>query len=152
MRTPAAQAAALIRKELKKHGVKASVKSENYSMGSSVRVTMEDELPAIVAKIKVFAAKFQYGHFDGMNDIYEYSNDNPDLPQAKHVFVQCHYSKQYEQEAWEMVRSSLHGMDAFDADYRNVNNHDATQHVFRVLNGSDDFVGFWATKKPRIAA
>ena len=32
-------------------------------------------------------SKYQYGHFDGMNDIYEYSNSREDIPQAKYIHV-----------------------------------------------------------------
>lgn len=65
----AAKAAALIRKHLKKHNIKASVTSDNYSMGSSVDVTIkQDTLPAMVQDIKNYCAQYQYGHFDGMTD------------------------------------------------------------------------------------
>lgn len=80
-----AQAAAAIREELKTKfkGVKFSVTSDNFSMGNSVDIRWtdgptEDEVSAI-------SGKYQYGHFNGMEDIYEYSNSREDIPQAKYV-------------------------------------------------------------------
>jgi hypothetical protein len=32
--------------------------------------------------------KYQYGHFNGMEDIYEYSNNNDAIPQTKYLFVE----------------------------------------------------------------
>jgi hypothetical protein len=33
---------------------------------------------------------YQYGHFNGMEDIYEYSSMIPDLPQVKFVQISYH--------------------------------------------------------------
>lgn len=85
----AAQAAKAIRKELKAAfpGVKFSVRSENFAGGNAVNVTWSD--PAADQKaVNELVKKYQYGHFNGMDDIYEYSNTNSDLPQAKYVFAQ----------------------------------------------------------------
>ena len=38
-------------------------------------------------KVNEIIKKYQYGHFNGMEDIYEYSNSRDDIPQAKFVFV-----------------------------------------------------------------
>ncbi len=150
--TEAAQAAKMIRKELKKHGIKAKVKSENYSMGSSVNITLNNELPKTVELVTSFAKAFQYGHFDGMNDIYEHSNNNDDLPQAKFVFVENAYSDELKQSVWDLVHVKLQGMDYYNADFKQVTEYDPNHHVSMVLNGTDDFVGFWASMKPRQAA
>lgn len=73
--TYAALAAANIRLELKAAfpGVKFSVKSENYSMGSSVNIYWTGG-PA-VEDVKKISNKYEYGSFDSMNDIYEYTGD-----------------------------------------------------------------------------
>lgn len=73
-------------------GIKFSVKSDSFSMGDSVNVSYEDG-PAyhIVDDI---ASKYQYGHFNGMEDIYEYSNRRDDLPQSKYVHVSRSQSKE----------------------------------------------------------
>jgi len=38
-------------------------------------------------QVNKITKKYQYGHFDGMIDCYEYSNNREDIPQAK--FVMC---------------------------------------------------------------
>lgn len=81
-------AAKSIRKELKSKfkGVKFSVRSKSYSMGSSVDVSWENgptqnEVSAIINK-------YQYGDFDGMTDSYNYRSDRPKTEgSAKHVFA-----------------------------------------------------------------
>ena len=86
--TEAAQVAKLIRQDLKKTfpGTKFRVKSSNFSMGDSVDVYWEDGVPDELVKKRI--KKYQYGHFDGMQDLYEYSNTRDDIPQAKYVHTQ----------------------------------------------------------------
>jgi hypothetical protein len=90
-RTPStqAQAAAAIRKELKAAfpTVKFSVTSESFSGGDAVRIDWTDG-PTSESVDKI-VRKYQYGHFDGMIDLYEYSNRRDDLPaQVKYVSTQ----------------------------------------------------------------
>lgn len=100
--TEAAQVAKLVRADLKKHfpGVKASVTSSTFSMGDAVDITIKtidgeeyayrtnEKHKAIRREIDLFMEKYQYGHFDSMNDIYESSNRRDDIPQVK--FLQIH--------------------------------------------------------------
>jgi len=83
--TEAAEAAKLIRAELKKAfpNVKFSVRSNNYAGGDSVYVRWTDG--PVWDAVTEITRKYQYGHFDGMEDIYEYSNDIEGLPQVKYV-------------------------------------------------------------------
>lgn len=95
-----AAAAQMIRAELKKHGIKATVKSDCYSGGNSVRVRIQQDVcPATRKAVTDFAEQFQYGHFDGMTDSYEYSNRRRDLPQVRFVFVEVDYSDEIIQAA-----------------------------------------------------
>ena len=94
-----AHAAKLIRQELKKNGIPAQVKSEIYTGGSSVRIELESPLLSTYKKVEEFCNQFQEGHFNGMEDIYEYSNSNPDLPQVKFVFVNINHSDERRQAA-----------------------------------------------------
>lgn len=75
-----------IREELKANfeGVKFSVKSETYSGGDSVRIEWTDG--PTTAEVTKFTAKYQYGSFNGMEDIYEHTNSREDIPQAKYIF------------------------------------------------------------------
>ena len=53
-KTEAAQVAAIVKAELRKHGIACSVRSSNFSMGDSVSVRVYDQMPATVAKIREF--------------------------------------------------------------------------------------------------
>lgn len=86
-KTTHAQCAALIRKELKAAGIKASVTSESFSMGNAVNVALNNVAPEIREIADKICNKYQYGHFDGMTDCYEYSNKNDNIPQVKFVCV-----------------------------------------------------------------
>lgn len=83
--TTAAQTAKAIRTELKSTfpNVKFSVTSESFSMGNAVRISWTDGPKS--SDVDSVTNKFCYGHFDGMNDMYEISNSIEGLPQVKFV-------------------------------------------------------------------
>lgn len=89
-----AAAAAQIRAEMKRLGLTGTVRSYSYSGGNSVHITVTctgaDMLEKFSA-LETFASQYQYGHFDGMVDLYEYSNRRDDLPQVKFVIVSLEY-------------------------------------------------------------
>lgn len=89
--TPWAAAAKAIRGELKEAfpETKFKVTSTSFSMGDAVDVRWTGG-PS-VEEVEQFTRKYQYGHFDGMTDIYDMSNSRDDLPQAK--YVQTHRSQ-----------------------------------------------------------
>jgi len=135
-KTNQALAAQAIRKELKALGIKASVKSKGYSMGDSVNVYLSDETPEVVAQVKDLTGKYQYGHFNGMEDIYEYSNCSDDLPQTKFLFVNNEISDELRAKVTTFV-------DNYYAD-----TCDKGSLVHQTLNGVADN-GFWnATPVP----
>lgn len=82
-----AKCAQHIRNDLKKAfpGIKFRVASEIYSMGTSVLVEWVNG-PTIQI-IESIIKKYQYGHFNGIEDIYEHSNERDNIPQVK--FVSC---------------------------------------------------------------
>ena len=153
-RTEAAQAAATIRKQLKSNGIPASVTSDNYSMGSSVTVTLNDPMPATLEAVEKFAAKFQYGSFDGMRDIYNSDNVRDDIPQAKYVSVSPRYSAELKQAAYDYLRGHLVGYEDApesydDAQHQMINNEWVSQTVYRTLRGAMN-TRFWSTRKPHL--
>ena len=141
-----AAAAKAIRAELKKHGVAGTVRASSYSGGSSVTVTLTDELPATVDAVRAFAGQFQYGHFDGMTDGYEYSNSRDDIPQVRFVFVQNEISEARLASAWNYCLAN-------HADCNTVSGF-RTYSEDQIL--SDLMSGRWGTwladQKPRAAA
>ena len=74
---------ARVKAELKKAypNVKFSVRSDYLSVKVSwvngVTVKMVEEI----------TSKYQHGRFDGMTDMYEYTNSRQDIPQVDYVFL-----------------------------------------------------------------
>lgn len=81
-----AQAAQAIREELKANfkGIKFSVTSEGYSMGDNVNVSWQDGPTS--DQVEAITGKYQAGHFNGMEDIYEYDKNPANVPQTKYLF------------------------------------------------------------------
>lgn len=88
-----AAAAKQIRTILKKAFPKTKfrVVSDSYAGGDSVYIRWEDG-PTDNA-VKELTHHYQEGHFNGMEDIYEYSNDRDDIPQTKHVLRNRSFSE-----------------------------------------------------------
>jgi len=86
-------AAKLIRKELKAAfpGVVFSITSRSFAGGNDVQIDWTDG-PTFDTVMKI-AGKYEYGHFNGMEDIYEYSNSRDDIPQVKFVMAQREFSE-----------------------------------------------------------
>ena len=138
MKSIPAQVAAIIRKELKKHGIKARVRSESFSMGNAVNVNIKQDItPGAKKEIEAFCGQFQQGHFNSMEDIYEYSNRNDNIPQVKWVSVEVDYSDEIRQAAKDHI-DNIHGIDEWEKD----------KYAWMALNGS--WGEFWTSRKPRI--
>jgi hypothetical protein len=153
MKTESAKAAAIIKAELKKHGIKASVRSRNFSMGDAVDITVYDQLPAVFKKIEEFSGQFQYGSFNGMEDIYEYTNSRKDIPQAKYVHVRNEYSDELRQKAWSFIRE-YYGYDDQPEDVKEASRIYLSKHcewadtiIYRTLRNEG---AFWTANKPRV--
>lgn len=125
-----AQVAKALKQYCKGLGVTVSAKSESFSLGDSVRIRMENQPPAVFRKIEKHAKQYQYGHFDGMSDMYEYSNKDSSIPQSKYVFVDNDYSDEVKQKAWDFIRARFAG-------------GDAAPQKLRDCNGAFQFHGEW---------
>lgn len=110
--TPAAKAAAMIRKSLKAQGLDVKVTSSNFSMGNSVSVSMTDQRPDVCRLVEQYCANFRSGHFDAMTDCYEYSNRSTNLPQTKYLTVTNHMSAGMRDAIYQHVRQSWGGGEA----------------------------------------
>ena len=65
-----------------------SAKSSSYSGGDSINIVLgRFTSDKDFEKAKAIVDTFQYGHFDGMTDMYEYSKVREDIPQVKYAFV-----------------------------------------------------------------
>jgi hypothetical protein len=145
VQTTHAKAAKLIRQELKNIPVIASVRSYSYAGGSSVRISLVDADPKTRKEVEVLVGKYQYGHFDGMNDIYEYSNSRDDLPQAKFVIVENEMSSDMKASVQQFCKKNYCGFDKGDVFKDNSHVPEmgeyATTVAWRVFSGSEN--GFW---------
>lgn len=155
-----AAAAKQIRVWLKAQGIKARVNSEGYSMGSSVRIEIYDQPPEVVEKVNAFAKQYQYGHFDGMQDLYEYSNSRKDIPQAKYVSVRNELSDELKQEIWDFAMAYYLGaLENAPADAKAAMNfriYDFNQYgsevIYRMASGGYGDNQFWDFKKEQLKA
>lgn len=157
MASTQAQAAAMIRKHLKAHGIAARVTSESASMMTAVNVRLTgDPLPATRKAVEEYCKQFQYGHFDGMIDMYEYSNSRDDIPQVKYVSVDTDYSEEIRQEVYEYLCENFADFGHLSGNYLDNCNASAGSEwvstwVHRVLYGSLT-CDFWTARKPRVRA
>ena len=145
-----ALAAAAIRKELKAAGIKASVTSEGYSMGDSVNISLVDASPETMKAVNSLCKKYQYGHFDGMNDIYEHSNSRNDIPQTKFVMIRNENSDATKQAIYDTIRTGWAGGEELPETYeagRNIHFQGdyISALVWRMFCDSDS--RYWNDKK-----
>ena len=125
-----ASAAKMIRAGLKERGIKASVRTSTGSMTSSINVDIKQDVDPVTFKaIKAFAEQFQMGNFNGMEDIYEYSNSQ-DFAQVKYVFVSVEWSDEIKAE-----------VAAYIENISNLQNGNHEQYKHMALNGS--WGDFW---------
>jgi len=92
-----------IKKELKTKfpNIKFSVKSQNFAGGNSVTIRYTDGTAK--PEVEDVTRKYQYGHFDGSIDLYEYSNTRKDIPQAKYVMVERDFSPEAKQKLMKVL-------------------------------------------------
>ncbi len=127
----AAQAAAAIREELKQFaGVKFTVKSENFAGGNSVHIGWTDGPTSEM--VNDIIKKYQYGHFNGMEDIYENTNSRNDIPQAKYVSGQRDRSPETEAQILEDIKKE------YSAEYlTELRDHELQNMIYRKFNEMD---------------
>lgn len=123
MQSNQAKAAREIRELLKSLSVPAKVSSKGYSMGDHVNVDLTNQPPKIVDQIKKLTGKYQYGHFDGMIDLYEYSNTRDDIPQTKYLFVNNEFDEVIKKHTYKWIKQHYAGMENAPAEYDESHNY-----------------------------
>ena len=83
----AAQVSKLLKAKAKSLGLEVRASSKNFSGGNSVDIKVLKGSDKSFNELKEYSIQFKEGHFDGMNDIYEYSNSRDDIPQTKYLFI-----------------------------------------------------------------
>lgn len=89
---------ALLKKEFP--NIRFSVTSKRYSGGNNVDVRWN--LGPTTETVDALIGKFQEGSFDGMIDLYEYTNSRTDIPQAKYVFAKRDYQSEMEIQNYKL--------------------------------------------------
>jgi hypothetical protein len=153
--TKAAQAAKLIRQALTAQGLVVRVKSRNFSMGDAVDVHMTDQWPEIAKLVRAYCGRFQYGSFNAMEDMYEYTPKNSDLPQAKFVHVSNEISDAMREAIYQHIRTAWGGGETLPATYaegRNERFNDTyvQDFVYRLFVGEWTKT-FWESRKKQAA-
>jgi hypothetical protein len=140
--SPHAQAAKAVRAELKRlfPTTKFSVTSESFAGGDAVNIAWTDG--PTQSRVNAAVNQYQEGHFDGMIDLYEYSNDRPDIPQAKYVHGQRRESDERRAEAlayvnrrygWNLKQSGVYG---YENDHHTGSGW-ASREIGRTLHAQD---------------
>ena len=145
-----AAAAAMVRRWMRENGFVGRVNADSYAGGSSVNIYVQDLPPNRLEELENYAGQFEYGHFDGMIDLYEYSNVREDIPQVRFVFVNNEISAEMRQRIWDFLRGYYNGMEnapenAQDAGlYRNQNFQEyGNVLIYRAFRGGYMQNEFW---------
>lgn len=107
--TPSMQARAAkeVRQYLKAQGIKGKVTSSSGAGTTSINVDLLNPTPAIAEQVKTFTKQYQYGHFDGMTDSYEYSNTVEGRPQVRFAFVRSDFDAETKQAALDALADAF---------------------------------------------
>ena len=126
-----AGAAANIKAELKSlyPFIKFSCTSDSFSMGDSVNVNWTDG--PTDREVNDIIKKYQYGHFDGMADMYESTNRRSDIPQSKYVSGSRTQS--------EDLKALLPQLEELLKNYHSDDYHNSTERIFYRLCSKTSF-------------
>lgn len=109
-----------IRSFMKKAGIDCTVSSSRFSGGDSVHVETTDLKYETEKKLEeLLEPFFSGGHFDGMNDIYEYAHGKDDRPTTKYFFYQNHLSDGLKKEIEDYLKNNIDNLNFDDWQERN---------------------------------
>lgn len=127
-----AQVAKLLKKKAKELGINVtSSRSKSFAGGDSVYLHFDSGSDNAVSQLKDYSHQFKRGHFNGMEDIYEYSNRRDDVPQTKYLFLQ-------DDRADKILGDLAHYKTSWFANGEEVN---FSQFMYRLKDQSDDWQG-----------
>lgn len=144
-----AKTAQAIRQELKKAFPQTQFKvtSDSFAGGDSVDVRWTNGPSE--AQIQRLIGKYQYGHFDGMQDLYENTNRRHDIPQVKYVQWSREISEDIMNEVFQRLKKNHVGWDTLQninqscLDFKNKwGCWTASQYIWRKLSAQDLTKGY----------
>jgi hypothetical protein len=105
MATTAALTSKAIRTILKRvfPQTKFTVKCSNFAGGNSVHVKYADSIPERF--VSDIVKQFEYGSFNGMIDLYEFTNCRDDIPQVKYVSTDRDVSIEFARAILEYIKA-----------------------------------------------
>lgn len=139
-----AAASKAIKAELKKSFplTKFSVRSDSYAGGNSVHIEWQNGPTSDM--VNQIVSKYQYGHFNGMEDIYEHTNRRNDLPQVKYVQVRREVCENTQEQVFKWLQATHAHFDevaSIDETNDNLKKHwsvwTARDYIYRVLVKQD---------------
>ena len=137
-----AQVAQLIKADLKAMGIKATAKSSSFSMGDSVRVKIENVAPKLAEELKTKYSQYEYGSFNGMEDIYEMNNCRDDIPQTKYLSIDIGFSADIQQAAFNICKNKYQLFEGMTGEYTQLMTWEQSR-VFNDLLYTDDNNELW---------
>ena len=105
-----AQVAKILKQKAKELGLEARSYSQSFSGGDSVTIKILSGTDDSYAKLKEYSRQYQYGHFDGMIDLYEISNRRDDIPQTKYLFVNDERLEKIIDDNYQGPKNSFYGL------------------------------------------
>jgi hypothetical protein len=113
--TPHAEAAKLIRKELKQAfpPIKFSVISRSYAGGSSIDVSWTNG--PTFDQVNSIIKKYEYGSFDPRTDMYSYTNSRKDIPQVQYAFANREISVEVIDKIFLEYKKTYSGWDKLES-------------------------------------
>lgn len=140
--TQAAQVAKTIKRAIVAMGYPCRAKSDNFSMGDSVDIYVQDLPPAIFKELEERFEPHEYGTFDGMTDCQGFKNRDFDGAQTKYLNLHNEISPEVKQAAWDHIRAEFGHMEApalyEDAQSYRIWNNYAPEVIYRALRADVD--------------
>ncbi len=153
MKSTHAQVAALIKKELKKQGIKCKVKSSIFVGGDDVGVRIFDQPISVALKIEKYCSQFQAGRYSIDSDMYEYSNDRNDIPQVKYVSLWNELSLELKSEMYVFFKN-FYNWEEFPETFQDAQKYQIDERkwesVGMFIESQRAQIIFWKAKRPRI--
>ena len=127
-----AQVAKLLKKKAKELGINVTrCRSSSFAGGDSVSIRFDSGSDDAVKQLQDYSSQFKQGHFNGMEDIYEYSNSRDDVPQTKYLFLD-------DDRADKILGELAHYKTSWFANGEEVN---FAQFMYRLKEQSEDWQG-----------
>lgn len=97
--TEHAKAAKEVRALLKANNIAGKVRASS----SKLVIVLEDVSPWTYDAVVKGVSKYQYGSFNGMEDLYTNDNYNASIPQVRFIFVEATYNDDLKQKALDKI-------------------------------------------------